>query len=87
MDTRVYEYHNPTDEMFFVDSHQQRIPVVGRQFEGQGLKKNEVVKHLQSLRGLAYSVLHSIIIGNAKLGQALVENVCPLLTLVLTNEI
>ena len=39
----------------------------GRTFEGQGLKKFEVIKHIEDLRALGYSIINSVLLGNAKL--------------------
>lgn len=51
----------------FNEENGERKLVEGPEFEGQGLKKGEVVKHLQELRALGYSIINSLLMANAKL--------------------
>ncbi len=62
--------------MFLVELNGSSIdkkPVEGREFEGLGLKKSEVIKHLEELRALGYSILNALTLGNAKLSFSLVN--------------
>ena len=65
----------------------KRVLVEGRSFQGLGLKKSEVLKHLQDLRALGYSILNNVVIGNAKLAFNLVKIVFKNLPKILMKDV
>eukprot|EP00347_Sterkiella_histriomuscorum_P022045 403331879 len=78
MEARVFEYDNTKDQMFFMEGYGnnqevQRRLVEGIAFEGQGLKKSEVIKHLEDLRALGYSIINNVVLGNSKSAFNLVK--------------
>ncbi|CDW82063.1 UNKNOWN [Stylonychia lemnae] len=75
-EAKLYEYYNTTEKMFYIDLSKNdgsKRLVEGRQFQGLGLKKSEVIKHLEDLRALGYSIINNVVIGNAKLAFNLVK--------------
>ena len=56
--------------MLYIDPDtSEKTLVDGDDYEGLGIKRQEVIKHLEELRGLAYTVINSILIANAKLAN------------------
>lgn len=77
-DARYYEYFNDTDEMFFYPEPSKKkelgVLVAGKEFEGLGLRKNQVISHVRELRSLGYQILNSLTLGNSKMSLILVNN-------------
>lgn len=65
----------------------QKILVEGKQYEGLGLKKSEVIKHVEDLRALGYSILNSLVMGNAKTAFIMVKSAFPNLPKLLMNDV
>jgi len=40
--------------------------VEGDKFDGQGIKKGEIIKHLEELRALGYQIIANVCMGNAR---------------------
>jgi len=56
--------------MFTVDEDgQTRTPLNQGEYSGQGLRKIEVIRHVQELRALSYSVINNLLSGNANLAK------------------
>lgn len=47
----------------------KRVPVQiveGREFEGLGIQKEQVIKHIRELRSLVYQILNVLVMGNGR---------------------
>ena len=47
----------------------KRVPVQiveGREFEGLGIQKEQVLKHIRELRSLVYQILNVLVMGNGR---------------------
>jgi hypothetical protein len=75
-DARYYEYHNDTDQMFFFPEPAKKkepgVLVSGKEFEGLGLRKDQVIGHIRELRSLGYQILNTLTLGNSRMSLALV---------------
>ena len=51
LDVKMYEYLNSTDQMYLIKNEDgSRVLVEGKQFQGVGLKKGEVIRYIGDLR-------------------------------------
>ena len=64
-----------------------KILVEGKKYEGLGLKKQEVIKHVEDLRALGYSILNTLVMGNAKTAFVLVKSAFPNLPKILMKDV
>ena len=67
-DIKYYEYVNEQKKMYYYpEPSQHKQPgflVEGKEFEGLGLRKEQVVEHIRELRSLGYQILNSLTTGN-----------------------
>lgn len=71
IDVKYYEYLNEAEQMLFFPN-EVGVPVEGKEFEGLGLHRDQVVTHVRELRALVYQIVNVLVIGNAKTSLILV---------------
>jgi hypothetical protein len=88
-DVRYFEWDNTTDEMWYFKAPEEgEAPqkVQGREFEGQGLKKDQVIAHIRELRSLGYQILNTLVLGNGRSSTLLVTQLCPKLSTMIIQD-
>jgi hypothetical protein len=63
-----------------------RVRVTGKEFEGLGLDRDQVISHIRQLRGLIYQILNVLVLGNAKTSMLLLQKLTPRLSQILLIE-
>jgi hypothetical protein len=73
--------------MYFIDTaNKKKTRVEGDEFEGLGLKKYEIINHIEQLRALCYSIINILIMGNSRLTIKVFEEVYPSLAMILMSD-
>lgn len=74
-DAKYYEYES--GQMYFYPEHMRKpkecVPVEGKEFEGLGLRRDQVISHVRELRSLGYQILNVLALGNTRTSQTLVS--------------
>jgi hypothetical protein len=60
--------------------------VEGKEYEGLGLRKEQVVEHIRDLRSLGYQILNSLTTGNQRTSLSLVSELAPKLPMMIITD-
>ena len=77
----MYELQNPSCQMYLIAQGESSQPqsfkrkkVISEEEPGTVLKTEKVIKHIQELRSLGYSILNELLLGNGRLADNFIKN-------------
>ncbi len=87
-DAKYYEYEGGEMRYFErpTDKKCQGVKVEGQEFEGLGIRWDQVVSHIRDLRSLCYQIMNALTIGNSRTSSTLLSSLAPWLPLSLITD-